>query len=177
MKKILFTIASVLLVTAVVSAAYAQEADDGPISTARPDDAAPVNAAPSNAVAGAPPQPVVRFQFIGEVPANFNISQIQNRDIPFSEMPAPAQRLFIQGLSPSDRENDFSNFRLDPNAPTYRVSGEQFKGGDHPWDGLVQAWRDRPGNVTIEHTRLRSGHELMGEDPPKVWMIKLSFKH
>lgn len=190
MKKILITIASVLLVTAVVSAAYAQEAEDGPIVTAQPDapgfiptSSAPPPVADSNsapsagapAVGGAPPEPTIHFVFNNGVPANFDISQIENRDFHFNELPEPAQRLFLQGLPTSDRAY-FENMRAGSNDQTYRItpSGGQFK-DSHPWDGLVQNWRNSSGNWSVSHERRGTGHEPRGIQPPKAYWV--TWKH
>lgn len=180
MKKILITIASVLLVTAVVGVAYAQEADDGPIVTAPPESSGAVPVVPESTpstsapeVAGAPPQPVIRFEFSGDIPANFDISKFQGKDFHFNELPESAQRLFIQGLPSADRPL-FENLRAsDGNSEQFRVlapNGDKFK-GSYPWDGLVQNWKNRPDSWSISHSRHGTGHELRGTEVPKAYWI------
>ena len=184
MKKILITIASVLLVTAVVSVAYSQEADDGPIVTAPPDSRALGTVSPevaanpfpavvrlidqAQSVGGAPSQPIIRFQFEG-APANLDISQFRDRDFHFNELPESAQRLFIQGLPSADR-NYFESLPQDQNND-FRYEPRNPGTSARPWDGLVSNWRSRKDSFSISHERRGTGHELRGLEVPKVYWV------
>ena len=184
MKKILITIASVLLVTAVVGVAYAQEVDeDGPIATAPPEvavvpGAAPVipppvaEVQPEANVAGAPPQPVIRFEFDGETPANFDISRIQGRDFRFTELPPEVQNLLRAADRPNFemiRPTDEREFRaIAPN-------GNQFRDA-RPWEGIVQSVRSSTGNWSVSRERGGTGHEPRGVELPKVYWVKYKVK-
>lgn len=195
MKKILITIASVLLVTAVVGVAYAQEADeDGPVVTAPPDGPAPTAGSPSAPasgaavsspvapaptptseanVAGAPPQPVIRFEFIGEVPANFDISRIQGRDFHFGELPTEFQSLVRSADRPNFeyiRPTDEREYRvIEPNGNQFRDS--------RPWAGLVQSVRSSTGNWSVSHDRGSVPANLpRGAEIPKVYWVKYKVK-
>lgn len=181
MKKILITIASVLLVTAVVGVAYAQEVDeDGPIVTAPPEipagsGPAPAAAAPAQPeanVAGAPPQPVIRFEFDGETPANFDISRIQGRDFRFTELPPEVQNLLRAADRPNFemiRPTDEREFRaIAPN-------GNQFRDA-RPWEGIVQSVRSSSGHWSVSRDRGGTGHEPRGVELPKVYWVRYKVK-
>jgi hypothetical protein len=171
MKRILITIVSVLLVTAVVGVAYAQEADDedAPIRTAQPEAAVTL---PEANVTGAPPPPVIRFVFEGTAPSNIDTSQFLNRDFDLSEVPPEVRNL----LSSMDRPNfeiikptDERDYRV------FAPNGNQFKGSP-PWESLVQNLRSRSSHWSVSRERAGTGHEPRGVVLPKVYWVRYKVK-